>query len=193
MLRDCWTLEPATAISSTWLVKNSVCRPTGSRSPMRRRRSRARCSGGSPARRACGDRHSIRRDQLVQCSRARAEPIALLVQMRDRLVAGGYLLLTTPNPHVFTGAFLGCRNGTWCARRITSTCSRAEGCSRHWRTSASRFLEYSTLSTYIRAVRKFDTDDLLLRKAAFQLLKRQSRRRSLRGVSSPVTLIGRSD
>jgi 2-polyprenyl-3-methyl-5-hydroxy-6-metoxy-1,4-benzoquinol methylase len=99
------------------------------------------------------------------------EPTELLVQMRDRLTPSGHLLLTTPNPSCIHRRILGLQkwNMVCPPHHINLFTRRAllEALTH----VGFEVLEYSTLSTYIRAVRKFDTEDLLFRKAAFQLLK----------------------
>jgi SAM-dependent methyltransferase len=99
------------------------------------------------------------------------DPGALLVQMRDRLVAGGHLLLTTPNPSCIHRRVLGLQKWSMVCPPHHINLFTRRGLLEALAHVGFEVLEYSTLSTYIRAVRKFDTEDLLLRKAAFQLLK----------------------
>ena len=99
------------------------------------------------------------------------EPTALLAEMRDRLATTGHLLLTTPNPSCIHRRVLGLQkwNMVCPPHHINLFTRRAllEALAH----VGFEVLEYSTLSTYIRAVRRFDTQALLLRKLAFQLLK----------------------
>jgi len=99
------------------------------------------------------------------------EPIALLSSMSDRLSAEGILVLTTPSPASIQ-------------RRLTGLKKWAMVCPPHHINLFPRaalfemlagtgleILAYETLSTYINFVRKFDTENLLLRRIAFQILK----------------------
>ena len=99
------------------------------------------------------------------------EPTALLEEMRDRLSAGGYLLLTTPNPSCIHRRVLGLEKWNMVCPPHHINLFTRRGLCEALASVGFEVLEYSTLSTYIRAVRKFDTEDLLLRKTAFQLLK----------------------
>lgn len=98
-------------------------------------------------------------------------PAALLAAMSERLTPGGYLVVTTPNPSCIH-------------RRILGLPKWAMVCPPHhinlFTRSALRelleranfeVLEYSTLSTYINFVRRFDTESLMLRRTVFHALK----------------------
>jgi 2-polyprenyl-3-methyl-5-hydroxy-6-metoxy-1,4-benzoquinol methylase len=99
------------------------------------------------------------------------EPTELLVQMRDRLAPRGHLLLTTPNPSCIHRRVRGLQKWNMVCPPHHINLFTRRGLSEALGHVGFEILEYSTLSTYIRAVRKFDTEDLLLRKTAFQLLK----------------------
>jgi 2-polyprenyl-3-methyl-5-hydroxy-6-metoxy-1,4-benzoquinol methylase len=99
------------------------------------------------------------------------EPTALLVQMRDRLAARGHLILTTPNPSCIHRRILGLQKWSMVCPPHHINLFTRRGLFEALAHVGFEILEYSTLSTYIRAVRKFDTEGLLFRKAAFQLLK----------------------
>jgi 2-polyprenyl-3-methyl-5-hydroxy-6-metoxy-1,4-benzoquinol methylase len=99
------------------------------------------------------------------------EPAELLAQMRDRLSPSGYLLLTTPNPSCIHRRVLGLEKWNMVCPPHHINLFTRKGLLEALTHAGFETLEYSTLSTYIRAVRKFDTEDLILRKAAFQLLK----------------------
>lgn len=100
-----------------------------------------------------------------------SDPLGFLSSMRPRISSGGYLVLTTPNPDCIQ-------------RRINGLEKWGMVIPPHYinlftRTSlvdalnhvGFTMVEYSTLSTYINAVRRFDTRNLLLRRAAFNVLK----------------------
>jgi SAM-dependent methyltransferase len=99
------------------------------------------------------------------------EPTALLVAMKQRLASGGYLLLTTPNPSCIHRRVRGLQKWNMVCPPHHINLFTRRSLFEALEHVGFDVLEYSTLSTYIRAVRKFDTDDLLFRKAAFQLLK----------------------
>jgi 2-polyprenyl-3-methyl-5-hydroxy-6-metoxy-1,4-benzoquinol methylase len=99
------------------------------------------------------------------------QPMALLAQMSERLEAAGYLVLTTPNPTCIHRRLRGLNKWSMvCPPHHINLFTRGaleESLSR----SRFEILEYGTLSTYINAVRKIDTESLMLRRAAFQALK----------------------
>jgi SAM-dependent methyltransferase len=99
------------------------------------------------------------------------EPVGLLAQMRDRLAANGHLLLTTPNPSCIHRRVLGLRKWNMVCPPHHINLFTREALFEALAHVGFEVLEYSTLSTYIRAVRKFDTGGLLFRRAAFQALK----------------------
>jgi 2-polyprenyl-3-methyl-5-hydroxy-6-metoxy-1,4-benzoquinol methylase len=99
------------------------------------------------------------------------EPVALLSSMSARLAPGGLLVVTTPNPACIHRRLRGLNQWNMvCPPHHINLFTRAalgEMLSR----AGFHILEYSTLSTYINAVRKIDTPTLMLRRAAFQALK----------------------
>jgi SAM-dependent methyltransferase len=99
------------------------------------------------------------------------EPSSLLAEMSDRLSPAGHLILTTPNPACIHRRIRGLQKWNMvCPPHHINLFTRKslfEALAYH----GFEILEYSTLSTYINFVRKFDTDDLLLRKSVFHLLK----------------------
>lgn len=99
------------------------------------------------------------------------DPTALLMQMKDRLAARGHLMLTTPNPSCIHRRVHGLQKWNMVCPPHHINLFTRKGLFEALEQVGFEVLEYSTLSTYIRAVRKFDTEDLLFRKAAFQLLK----------------------
>ena len=98
-------------------------------------------------------------------------PVSLLEAMSERLEPDGHLILTTPNPACIHRRLLGLtRWNMVCPPHHINLFTRAalqEMLSR----TGFEVLEYSTLSTYINYVRKFDTQSLVLRRAAFRALK----------------------
>jgi SAM-dependent methyltransferase len=99
------------------------------------------------------------------------EPTKLLEQMSERLNPGGLLVVTTPNPSCIHRRLRGLSrwNMVWPPHHINlfTRAALQELLARQ----GFEVLEYSTLSTYINAVRKIDTQGLMLRRAAFQALK----------------------
>jgi SAM-dependent methyltransferase len=99
------------------------------------------------------------------------EPVALLQSMTERLAPGGLLVITTPNPTCIHRRLRGLNKWNMvCPPHHINLFTRTaleELLSR----AGFDVLEYSTLSTYINAVRKIDTPGLVLRRAAFQALK----------------------
>jgi 2-polyprenyl-3-methyl-5-hydroxy-6-metoxy-1,4-benzoquinol methylase len=99
------------------------------------------------------------------------EPLALLKAMSGRLDPGGCLLLTTPSPECVHRRVLGLQKwGMVCPPHHINLFPRA-ALFEILAQAGFEVLDYSTLSTYINAVRKFDTDGLLLRRMAFEMLK----------------------
>jgi 2-polyprenyl-3-methyl-5-hydroxy-6-metoxy-1,4-benzoquinol methylase len=98
-------------------------------------------------------------------------PMRLLEQMSERLAPGGLLVITTPNPACIHRRLRGLSNWDMvCPPHHINLFTRAALQEMLVR-KGFEILEYSTLSTYINAVRKMDTDGLMLRRAAFQALK----------------------
>ena len=99
------------------------------------------------------------------------QPTTLMDQMRERLTAGGLMLLTTPNPACIHRRVRGLDKWNMvCPPHHINLFTRTaleEMLTRR----GLEILQYETLSTYINAVRKIDTQNLLLRRAAFQALK----------------------
>jgi SAM-dependent methyltransferase len=99
------------------------------------------------------------------------EPAKLLEEMGARLAPGGYLVVTTPNPSCIHRRLHGLpRWKMVCPPHHINLFTHGalqELLARH----GFEVLRYSTLSTYINAVRKIDTQGLALRRAAFQALK----------------------
>ena len=99
------------------------------------------------------------------------EPVSLLQSMSERLARGGLLVVTTPNPACIHRRLRGL--GKWnmvCPPHHINLFTRA-ALEELLARAGFEVLEYSTLSTYINAVRKIDTPTLMLRRAAFQALK----------------------
>jgi 2-polyprenyl-3-methyl-5-hydroxy-6-metoxy-1,4-benzoquinol methylase len=98
-------------------------------------------------------------------------PITLLTQMSERLLPGGVLLLTTPNPSCIHRRLRGLSNWNMvCPPHHINLFTRT-ALQEILRRAGFEVLKYSTLSTYINSVRKIDTQGLMLRRAAFQALK----------------------
>jgi 2-polyprenyl-3-methyl-5-hydroxy-6-metoxy-1,4-benzoquinol methylase len=99
------------------------------------------------------------------------EPMGLLEQMSARLAPGGLLVVTTPNPACIHRRLRGLNRWNMvCPPHHINLFTRAALQEMLIR-KGFEVLEYSTLSTYINAVRKIDTQGLMLRRAAFQALK----------------------
>jgi 2-polyprenyl-3-methyl-5-hydroxy-6-metoxy-1,4-benzoquinol methylase len=99
------------------------------------------------------------------------EPVALLGAMSERLTPGGLLVVTTPNPACIHRRLRGLNRWNMvCPPHHINLFTRAALAEMLGRAGFD-ILEYSTLSTYINAVRKIDTRGLVLRRAAFQALK----------------------
>jgi 2-polyprenyl-3-methyl-5-hydroxy-6-metoxy-1,4-benzoquinol methylase len=98
-------------------------------------------------------------------------PMDLLTQMRTRLSGGGLLVITTPNPSCIHRQLRGLSKWNMvCPPHHINLFTRA-ALEQMLSLAGFQILEYSTLSTYINAVRKIDTRSLILRRAAFQVLK----------------------
>jgi SAM-dependent methyltransferase len=99
------------------------------------------------------------------------EPTTLLTQMGERLAPGGLLALSTPNPSCIHRRVRGLNRWSMvCPPHHINLFTRA-ALEEMLARLGFAVLEYSTLSTYINAVRKIDTQSLVLRRAAFQALK----------------------
>jgi len=99
------------------------------------------------------------------------EPTSLLEEMTERLAPGGLLVITTPNPSCIHRR-LRCLH-KWnmvCPPHHINLFTRA-ALQELLARKGFDVLEYSTLSTYINAVRKIDTQGLMLRRVAFEALK----------------------
>lgn len=100
-----------------------------------------------------------------------SDPVELLSNMRQRISPGGILVVTTPNPACIQRRLKGLEKwGMVIPPHHINLFTRAALNDLMGQAGFS-VVEYSTLSTYINAVRKFDSRDLLLRKAAFHALK----------------------
>ena len=98
-------------------------------------------------------------------------PVDLLTQMSARLTSQGLLLLTTPNPSCIHRRLRGLSHWNMvCPPHHINLFTRA-ALEEMLAAAGFTVLEYSTLSTYINAVRKIDTRGLMLRRAAFHALK----------------------
>jgi 2-polyprenyl-3-methyl-5-hydroxy-6-metoxy-1,4-benzoquinol methylase len=99
------------------------------------------------------------------------QPADLLAQMRERLSTGGLLVVTTPNPSCIHRRLRGLSKWNMvCPPHHINLFTRA-ALQEILSLTGFEILEYSTLSTYINSVRKLDTRNLALRRAAFQALK----------------------
>ena len=99
------------------------------------------------------------------------EPTRLITEMGERLLSGGYLLLTTPNPSCIHRRLQGLNHWNMvCPPHHINLFTRV-ALEEMLTDRSFEILEYSTLSTYINSVRKIDTHNLMLRRAAFQALK----------------------
>ena len=99
------------------------------------------------------------------------QPMRLLSEMTERLLPGGLLVLTTPNPSCIHRRLRGLSKWNMiCPPHHINLFTRAALQEMLGRIGFEA-LEYSTLSTYINSVRKIDTRSLVLRRAAFQALK----------------------
>lgn len=99
------------------------------------------------------------------------QPTGLLEQMSERLAPGGLIVVTTPNPSCIHRRLRGLNKWNMvCPPHHINLFTRA-GLQEMLSRQGFDVLEYSTLSTYINAVRKMDTQGLMLRRVAFQALK----------------------
>ncbi len=99
------------------------------------------------------------------------DPASLLGQMNDRVAPGGHLALTTPNPGCIHRRLRGLQRWAMvCPPHHINLFPRA-ALEEILSNAGFTILEYGTLSTYINFVRRIDTRGLLLRRAAFRLLK----------------------
>jgi 2-polyprenyl-3-methyl-5-hydroxy-6-metoxy-1,4-benzoquinol methylase len=99
------------------------------------------------------------------------QPMTLLTEMTERLTPPGLLLLTTPNPSCIHRRLKGLTKWNMvCPPHHINLFTRASLQEMLTRLGFET-LEYATLSTYINSVRKIDTQNLVLRRAAFQALK----------------------
>lgn len=99
------------------------------------------------------------------------QPTTLLEEMGERLAPGGLLVVTTPNPACIHRRLRGLNKWNMvCPPHHINLFTRA-GLEEMLTRQGFDVLEYSTLSTYINAVRKMDTQSLMLRRVAFQALK----------------------
>jgi 2-polyprenyl-3-methyl-5-hydroxy-6-metoxy-1,4-benzoquinol methylase len=99
------------------------------------------------------------------------QPTALLAEMSDHLAPGGHLILTTPNPSCIHRRVLGLQKWNMVCPPHHINLFTRKSLFEALTHVGFEILEYSTLSTYINFVRRFDTEGLLFRKAAFHLLK----------------------
>lgn len=100
-----------------------------------------------------------------------ADPMALLRGMASRLNDGGQLLVTTPNPSCIHRRVRGLQKWGMVAPPHHINLFTRPALEEMLALAGFEVLEYSTISTYINFVRTFDTKGLLLRRAAFHLLK----------------------
>jgi 2-polyprenyl-3-methyl-5-hydroxy-6-metoxy-1,4-benzoquinol methylase len=98
-------------------------------------------------------------------------PMTLLVQMGQRLAAGGLIVITTPNPACIHRRLRGLNRWNMVCPPHHINLFTRPALEEMLAQASFEILEYSTLSTYINSVRKIDTQSLLLRRAAFQALK----------------------
>jgi SAM-dependent methyltransferase len=99
------------------------------------------------------------------------QPTRLLKEMSAKLSPGGVLIVTTPNPSCIHRRLKGLHKWNMvCPPHHINLFTRAALTGMLVREGFEP-LEYSTLSTYINSVRKIDTQNLMLRRAAFQALK----------------------
>jgi 2-polyprenyl-3-methyl-5-hydroxy-6-metoxy-1,4-benzoquinol methylase len=99
------------------------------------------------------------------------QPTGLLEDMHEKLRPGGLLVVTTPNPSCIHRRLRGLHKWNMvCPPHHINLFTKAALTSLLVREGFD-ILEYSTLSTYINAVRKIDTQGLMLRRAAFTALK----------------------
>jgi len=100
------------------------------------------------------------------------DPKGLIAEMRDRLNAGGLLVMSTPNPGCAQAKVKGLRDwGMVSPPHHINIFTRA---SLELAVTQSGFevLQYDTLSTYISALRRVEKQGNLLRHTAFEILRR---------------------
>jgi 2-polyprenyl-3-methyl-5-hydroxy-6-metoxy-1,4-benzoquinol methylase len=99
------------------------------------------------------------------------DPLGLLRSMNSHIRPGGHLLLTTPNPSCIHRRLRGLQKWGMVAPPHHINLFTRRALTEALEQTGFEVLEYQTLSTYIRRVRSFDTQSLLLRRAVFQALK----------------------
>jgi SAM-dependent methyltransferase len=99
------------------------------------------------------------------------DPLSLLGKMRERVCAGGLLFLTTPSPACIHRRVLGARRWNMIDPPHHINIFSREACARLLERAGFRPLGYETLSTYVRAVRRFDGEGEPLRRALFHALR----------------------
>ena len=100
-----------------------------------------------------------------------AKPLLLLADMSEKLAPGGLLVLTTPNPSCIHRRVLGLQRWSMVCPPHHINLFTRPALQELLGSAGFEILTYSTLSTYINYVRKFDTESLLLRRMVFQALK----------------------
>lgn len=100
-----------------------------------------------------------------------SDPIELLSSMRKCISSNGHLVLTTPNPTCIQRRIKGLENWRMVDPPHHINLFTRESLSDLMENAGFTIVKYSTLSTYIRAVREIDNRGLLLRRIAFQALK----------------------
>jgi 2-polyprenyl-3-methyl-5-hydroxy-6-metoxy-1,4-benzoquinol methylase len=122
-----------------------------------------------------GDLHGLPREYNAVCSfnviEHVTDPKELLQGMRERLVDGGYLFLSTPNPSCIHRRLLGLKKWNMVDPPHHINLFPREALAAMLRNAGFDVQGYETLSTYIRFVRRFDTRGLLLRRVVFNALK----------------------
>jgi 2-polyprenyl-3-methyl-5-hydroxy-6-metoxy-1,4-benzoquinol methylase len=99
------------------------------------------------------------------------DPAGLLGSMNRRLEKDGILLLTTPNPSCIHRRLLGLKKWGMVNPPHHINLFTKQGLREIVSAAGFEVLQYEALSTYIRAVRKLDTQGLLVRRAAFHALR----------------------
>ncbi len=99
------------------------------------------------------------------------QPMSLLSQMTRSLAPAGYLVLTTPNPACLHRRLRGLRGWSMICPPHHINVFTLTALKELLAGAGLEILEHSTLSTYINYVRNLDTESLLLRRAAFHLLR----------------------
>jgi 2-polyprenyl-3-methyl-5-hydroxy-6-metoxy-1,4-benzoquinol methylase len=98
-------------------------------------------------------------------------PVKFFTEMVDRTEPGGLVVVTTPNPGCIHRHISGLRNWQMVdpphhINLLSYDAMLELGARRNL-----ELLSYSTLSTYIRSLRRFDTSNLIVRRTAFRLLQ----------------------